>query len=60
MGNSYCYTITINYRNGDTEKRYVSNYTVKDGLLMMHVRFGVDSGTCCIPLDQIKEFKTDR
>lgn len=54
------YVIKIDYRDGKTEKRYVDDYGVKDGLLILYKRFGVDAGTSCIPFDQIKEFRIDR
>ena len=50
------YQIKINYRDGESEERFVDDWGIKGGCLYTYVRFGVNSGTRYIPLDQIKEY----
>lgn len=55
------YEIKVFYRDDrKPETHYVDDYEVKNGCLCYFIRFGVNSGKHCIPLDIIKEFIIDR
>ena len=52
------YTIYISYRdNSKDEETTVDSYSVVNGCLKLHTRFGVNAGTRFIPLDRIEEWK---
>ena len=55
------YNVKIYFRDKrKPEEHYVDSYEVKNGCFCYYIRFGVNSGKHCIPLDLIQEYVIDR